>query len=93
MIVTIKHKGVKLLWEKDDQSKLPAMQVGKIRRILTVLDTIKTLEPLKQIPGYKLHSLGGKFKGFWSITITGNYRIIFRFDNENVFDIDYLDYH
>jgi proteic killer suppression protein len=93
MILSIKHKGLRLLWEKDDPSKLPSMQVEKIKRILTVIDTIKTLKPLKQIPGYKLHLLSGNFKGLWSITITGNYRIIFRFENENVYDIDYLDYH
>jgi len=93
MIVSISHKGLRLLWERDDPSKLPVAHVGKIRRILTVLDTIKTLEPIRKIPGYRLHHLSGDFKGFWSITITGNYRIIFRFKDENVYDIDYIDYH
>ncbi|MCF8240551.1 MAG: type II toxin-antitoxin system RelE/ParE family toxin [Melioribacteraceae bacterium] len=87
------HKGLLLLWEKDDPSKLPNKQIDKIRRILTVLDTIKTLEPLRQFPGYKLHALIGKLKGFWSVTVTGNYRIIFRFEKENVYDVDYTDYH
>lgn len=93
MIESILHKGLRLLWEKDDPSKLPAMQVEKIRRILMVLDTIKTLAPIKQIPGYKLHPLKGNLKGYWAITISGNYRIIFRFEKENVYDIDYIDYH
>lgn len=69
------------------------MQMDKIRRILTVLDTIKTLDPLKQIPGYKLHSLQGNFDGFQAVNVTGNYRIIFRFEEENVYDVDYIDYH
>jgi len=93
MIESILHKGLRLLWEKDDPSKLPTLQIEKIRRILTVLDTIKTLEPVKQIPGYKLHPLKGNLKGFWSITVTGNYRIIFRLEKENVYDIGYIDYH
>lgn len=93
MIESIIHKGLRLLWEKDDSSKLPSIQLEKIRRILTVLDTIKTLEPVRQIPGYKLHSLSGDLKGYWSISITGNYRIIFRFENENVYDVNYIDYH
>lgn len=93
MIVSIVHKGLKLFWEKDNHSKLPPLQVEKIRRILIVLDTIKTLEPLRKIPGYRLHSLTGSLKGFWSITVTGNYRIIFRFENETVFDVNYVDYH
>ncbi len=45
------------------------------------------------MPGYKLHALSGGLKGFWSVWITGNYRIIFRFKDENVFDVDYTDYH
>jgi toxin HigB-1 len=93
MIESISHKGLRLFWEKDDPSKLPPTQVDKIRRILTVLDTIKTLTPLQQFPGYRLHPLKGSLKGFWSVTITGNYRIIFRFENENVYDVDYIDYH
>lgn len=65
----------------------------KIGRILESLDTAKTLKPLKAVPGYKLHGLSGDLKGFWSIWVTGNYRIIFRFDGGDVFDVDYIDYH
>lgn len=93
MIGSIVNKGLRLLWEKDDPSKLPAEHVAKIRRILEALDTAKALDPLRAIPGYKLHSLSGKLKGFWSVWVTGNYRIIFRFENKMAFDIDYIDYH
>ncbi len=93
MIVSIAHKGLKLLWEKDDPSKLPSEHVDKIRRILEALDTAKTLSPLRGIPGYKLHLLTGDLKGFWSVTVTGNYRIIFRFEDENAYLVNYIDYH
>ena len=93
MIESIAHKGLKRLWEKDDPSKLPAEQADKIRRILEALDTARTPEPLRAIPGYRLHALTGDLKGFWSVTVTGNYRIIFRFKEENVYDVDYMDYH
>jgi proteic killer suppression protein len=93
MIASIKHKGLRLLWEKDDPSKLPAEQVGKITRILEALDTAKTLDPLRAITGYKLHALTGGLKGHWSVTVTGNYRITFRFEAESAFDVDYIDYH
>jgi proteic killer suppression protein len=93
MIESIAHKGLKRLWEKDDSSKLPSEQIDKIMRILDALDTAKTLDPLRAIPGYKLHSLSGDLKGFWLITVTGNYRIIFRFENENAYIVDYRDYH
>lgn len=52
MIESITHRGVRLLWEKDDPSKLPPEQVAKIRRILESLETAKTLNPLRAIPGY-----------------------------------------
>lgn len=44
-------------------------------------------------PGGGLHPLKGDFKGYWSVTVTGNYRIIFRFENGNAHLVDYLDYH
>jgi proteic killer suppression protein len=93
MIKSIVHKGLRRLWEKDDSSKLPAAQVDKIRRILMALDKAKTLDPLRAIPGYRLHQLTGDLKGHWSITVTGNYRITFRFEGEDVYVVDYQDYH
>ncbi|MCF0059609.1 type II toxin-antitoxin system RelE/ParE family toxin [Dyadobacter sp. CY356] len=93
MIETIAHKGLRLLWEKNNPSKLPAEQVEKIKRILSVLNTAKTLDPIKAIPGYRLHQLSGDLKGYWAIWVTGNYRIVFQFEEDNVFDINYIDYH
>ncbi|MEO8853099.1 MAG: type II toxin-antitoxin system RelE/ParE family toxin [Ginsengibacter sp.] len=93
MIVSIVHKGLKGLWIKDDPSGLPPEQIEKIRRILEALDSATTLAPLKVIPGYKLHQLKGKLKGYWSVWVTRNYRITFRFEKENVHVVDYQDYH
>lgn len=93
MIKTFNHKGLKLLWEKDHASKLPSAQVEKLGRILAVLNTAKSLDPIKAIPGYRLHALSGRLEGFWSVWVTGNYRVLFRFENGDVFNIDYIDYH
>ena len=93
MIASITHKGLKLLWEKDNSSKLPSEQVEKIKRILSVLNTAKTLDPMRAVPGYRLHRLTGELKGVWSIWVTGNYRIIFRLEDGNVYDVNYIDYH
>jgi len=93
MIKTIKHKGLRKLWEKDDASALPAQQVDKIRRILETLDTMKTLDILKAIPGYRFHSLTGNLKGHYSVTVTGNYRITFMYEDQDVYVVDYQDYH
>ncbi len=93
VIVSIAHKGLRLLWEKDDSSKLPPAHVDKIRRVLTALDTAKTVDIFRAIPGYKLHQLSGDLKGFYSITITGNYCIVFQFKDGSAYLIDYRDYH
>lgn len=93
MIISIVHKGLKQLWFKNDTSRLPPEQIDKIRRILEALDTAIHLAPIKAIPGYKLHQLTGKLKGHWSVWVTGNYRITFRFEKENVYVVDYQDYH
>jgi toxin HigB-1 len=92
MIESIRHKGIRLFWEKNDSSKLPAAQVSKIRLILTLLTNSKRVEDMNY-PGSGLHPLKGEYAGFWSVKVSGNYRIIFRFENENVHDVVYLDYH
>lgn len=92
MIQSIKHKGLKLFFEKDDTSKLPAQQIEKIRRILYRLDEAETIEDMNQI-GWGLHPLTGQLKDFWAVKVTGNYRIIFRLIDGECFDVDYLDYH
>ena len=92
MIVSFRHKGLKLFYEKGDASKLQPQHVSKIRLILTRLDAASTPEELN-VPGYSLHQLKGDLKAFWSIKVDKNYRIIFRVENENTHDIDYIDYH
>ena len=93
MIKTTKHKGLRKLWEKDDASALPAQQADKIRRILETLDTMRTLDILKAIPGYRFHPLSGNLKGHYSVTVTGNYRITFMYEDQDVYVVDYQDYH
>lgn len=92
MIETFRHKGLKLFYEKGDPSRLQPQHVGKIRLILTRLDAATMPEEMN-VPGYGLHLLKGDQKGFWAVKVDKNYRIIFRFRDDNVRDIDYIDYH
>jgi proteic killer suppression protein len=87
MIANIHHKGLKLLWTKNDASKLPPVQVKKIRNILTLLNNAEMVEDMNFI-GSNLHSLKGDLKGYWSVMVTCNYRIIFRFINRDVYLLD-----
>jgi toxin HigB-1 len=94
MIKTIKSKALKLLWEKDDSSKLPPSQLKKIRIILEIIDNLEAVpDDLTFYKNLRPHLLLGDKKGFWSLDVSGNYRIIFRFENKEALDLDYLDTH
>jgi len=92
MIVSFRHKGLRLFYEKGDASKLQAQHVKKIRLILTRLDAARSPEELN-VPGYGLHQLKGDLNGFLSVKVDKNFRIIFRVEQENTHDVDYIDYH
>ena len=92
MIVSYRHKGLELYATKGDRSKLQQNHVAKIKTILTRLDAAKSAQTMNQ-PGYGFHSLSGNLEGFYAVKVSGNYRIIFRFEGENAHDVDYIDYH
>ncbi|RXK83297.1 type II toxin-antitoxin system RelE/ParE family toxin [Filimonas effusa] len=92
MIASIHHKGLKLFWTRGDASRLAPGQVKKIRNILTMLDNAVMIEDLNY-PGSGLHSLKGNLADYWAVSVTGNWRIIFRFIDGDAHLVDYLDYH
>jgi toxin HigB-1 len=63
-----------------------------VQEILTVLDDALSPQELN-LPGYHLHPLKGDMKGFWSVTVRANWRIIFRFEGNDAFDVELIDYH
>lgn len=66
--------------------------IPKIEEILSILSAAESVEEAN-IPGYRLHPLTGELNGFWSVRVTGNWRIVFRFEDGNALDIDLVDYH
>lgn len=92
MIRSFRHKGLERLYDKAVGRGLPPEMVPKIERILARLD-VATRPDMMNLPGYRLHPLKGQLKGFWSVWVTGNWRITFRFDGGHVFDVDLVDYH
>ena len=92
MIASFKHKVLKAYFEEDDGSKLPPDMLAKIRLILTALEASTTIDGMNN-PLFKLHPLKGDLQGFWSVTVKANWRIIFKFDAGNAFDVDFVDYH
>jgi toxin HigB-1 len=92
MIRSFKHRGLKRFYERDDHSGIRPDFADTIQEILTVLDEAATPREL-DLPGYRLHPLKGDLKGFWSVTVRANWRIIFRFEGADAFDVELIDYH
>ncbi len=92
MIKSFHHKGLRLLFEKGDRRKVQQEHVAKIERVLARLEEAVEVQNM-DLPGFRLHRLKGDFKGFWSVNISGNWRIVFRFEDGHAFDVDLLDYH
>ncbi len=92
MIKSLRHKGLKRYYEKGDARRLPATMVARLRLILADLDAAEKNQDLN-LPGYRLHRLKGDLKGFWAIDATGNWRVVFRLDAGDVYDVDLIDYH
>jgi len=92
MIASIKHKGLRRLYERGERQAIGANMLPRVEEILSMLDAAERIEEL-DIPGYRLHLLTGNLKDFWSVRVTGNWRIVFRFENGEASDVDLTDYH
>lgn len=93
MIESIKSKGLQELFEKGKTSKLPQERLKKIKMVLAILDAAKELRDIN-IPAFRLHKLKKPpLTGFYSLDISGNYRIVFQFEDGVVSEVDYLDTH
>ena len=91
MIASFRHRGLKMFFENDDPRRVSSVHVDKIKRILARLDEATEIKQMA-LPGFALHPLKGNLKGFWAVSVSGNWRIIFRFENSNAYDVDLVDY-
>jgi toxin HigB-1 len=92
MIESFRHKGLKLLFEDDDRSKVSAEHVGRLRLILSALDAAGRPDDMDQ-PTFRLHPLTGNRKGTWAVTVRANWRITFSFADGRANAVDLEDYH
>ena len=92
MILRFRHKGLEHLFTSGDTRGVNAQHANRLRRLLGSLSTATS--PLNMnIAGYRLHPLTGERKGEWAVSVSGNWRLVFRFDGENATDVDLVDYH
>lgn len=92
MIKSFKHKGLEAFFASGKTRGIQAAHANKLRMQLAALDTARVIDDM-DIPGYRLHPLKGSRKGIWSITVNGNWRITFEFQDGNVYIVNYEDYH
>jgi proteic killer suppression protein len=92
VIASFRHRGLKRLYEDDDHRGLSPAHLDKIKRILARLDEAADIRNMA-LPGFQLHPLKGKLKGLGAVSVSGNWRVVFRFENGNAYDVDLIDYH
>ena len=86
------HKGLRALFELHDARRLNRDHVARIERILSDLDAAEAAQDMHH-PSYRLHPLKGDRRGLWSVRVSGNWRIVFRFVDGEAVDVDLIDYH
>lgn len=92
MIKSFRHKGLRRFFETGSTAGIRASHANRLRMQLAALETSRTIDDL-DLPGFRLHSLKGDRKKQWSITVNGNWRLTFEFDDGDVHVLDYEDYH
>ena len=91
-MMNITHKGLRRLYERDDPRGLPPNLANRIERILDDLACALSPHDMNR-PTYRLHPLKGDRRGQWSVRVSGNWRIVFRFFDGEAVNIDLVDYH
>ena len=89
-IQTFHHKGLKRLFENGDAQ---AKFADKLRDMLVAIDTANAVEEIGLFPGWRLHRLKGNLADYWSLTVSSNWRVVFRFEQGEAYDLDLVDYH
>jgi toxin HigB-1 len=92
-IRTVRHRGLKRFIEDDDDRGIRRDLVNRVRRILTALLSAEDIKGLEGPPGWRIHQLTGDRAGTWSISVSGNWRITFEIDNDEIHSLDLEDYH
>jgi proteic killer suppression protein len=92
MIGSITHKGLAALYYDDQTRGVKQSLVKRLRQILALLATAGTVGDMN-LPGLKFHQLKGNLSGFYAVSVSGNWRVIFRFEDGQANEVDLIDYH
>lgn len=92
MIQSFRHKGLHRYFKTGSTAKIQPAHAKKLRLILTLLDGAGEINDMN-FPGSALHALKGERSDFYAVSVSGNWRVVFRFEAGDAHDVDYLDYH
>ena len=93
MIRSLVHKGLQAFFEHGSKAGIQAAHAPRLARQLSRLDQARVPREMN-IPGWRLHRLGGQaLGGHWAVSVSGNWRLTFRFDGEDAVLVNYQDYH
>jgi len=92
MITSFIHKGLERFYKTGKSSGIQAKHVKRLQLILTNLDQAEIPSDM-DLPGLRLHELKGKRVNIWSVAVSGNWRVTFRFNGRDVEIVNYEDYH
>ena len=92
MILSFRHRGLARLYEGRGPQRISPEHVAKLTRILAVLDQSATPRDM-DLPGFRLHRLVGRLRGYYAVSVSANWRVTFRFEDGHAVDVDYIDYH
>ena len=92
MIRSFRHKGLAALYFEDQTKGVQQAHVNRLRQILALLDSASSVDDMNA-PGLRLHPLKGDQRGSYAVSVSGNWRITFRFDEGGAADVNYVDYH
>ena len=91
-IQSFEHRGLKALYDGRTTKRVAPGHVEKLGDILAVLDRSRGPRDMV-LPGFRLHPLKGELKGHHAVSVSGSWRVTFRFENGHAVDVDYVDYH
>lgn len=92
MIISFKHKGLEKFFKTGKLSGIQAKHANKLCLILTMLNIASSFDGMKA-PGLRFHELKGDRKGTGSVSVSGNWRVTFKMQNQHAIEVDYEDYH
>jgi len=92
VIASFRHRGLKALYEGRTARRLAPAHVVRLLDILAALDMCQGPEGMN-LPGFRLHRLAGRLERHWAVSVSGNWRVTFRFEDGSAVDVDYVDYH